>query len=188
MTSQTKTNKVCEVVGVLNNESTLENTIDHLLTSGFDQSEISLLGSERSVIEKLGHRYKKLSSLEDSLSVPRIAYVAYENLGVAKGALIGGLLYVGTFAAASVVLAMGWSLPLIMTGGLLGAVGGGLIGAALAQFIEENHASYLQEQLEHGGLLLWVRARDQERKSKAMKIMKAHHAANVRSVWCALPI
>lgn len=47
MTSRTKTNKVCEVVGILNDESNLESTIDHLLTSGFDQSEISLLASER---------------------------------------------------------------------------------------------------------------------------------------------
>ncbi len=39
MTSPIKTTKVCEVVGVLKNEANLENTIDHLLTSGFDQSE-----------------------------------------------------------------------------------------------------------------------------------------------------
>lgn len=90
MTSRRKTNKVCEVVGVLDNETTLESTIDHLLTSGFDQSEISLLANEKAVVEKLGHRYKKLSSLEDNVDVPRIAYVASENLGMAKGALIGG--------------------------------------------------------------------------------------------------
>lgn len=187
MTSRRKTNKVCEVVGVLENETTLENTIDHLLTSGFDQSEISLLASERAVVEKLGHRYKKLASLEDNEAVPRIAYVASENLGMAKGALIGGLLYVGAFAAASIVLAMGWSFPLIMAGGILGAAGGGLIGAGLAQFVEEDHANYLQEQLEHGGLLLWVRARDRDLESKAMKIMRSHRASDVRSVWCALP-
>jgi len=187
MTSQTKRNKVCEVVGVLGNETVLENTIDHLLTSGFDQSEISLLANENSVVEKIGHRYKKLASLEDNLAVPRIAYVASENLGVAKGALIGGFLYVGTFAAASVVLAMGWPLPLIMAGGFLGAVGGGFIGAAIANYVEENHANYLQEQLEHGGLLLWVKARDREHISKAVKIMKSHRATNVRSLWCALP-
>lgn len=187
MTSPIKTTKVCEVVGVLKNEANLENTIDHLLTSGFDQSEISLLATERSVVEKLGHRYNKLSSLEGNSAVPRIAYVASENLSVAKGALIGGFLYVGTFAVASVVLAMGWPLPFIVAGGFLGAVGGGLIGLALGQFVEANHADYLQEQLEHGGLLLWVRARDRERETKAMKIMKSHHARDIRSVWCALP-
>lgn len=74
-----------------------------------------------------------------------------------------------------------------MAGGILGAAGGGLIGAALSQFVEEDHANYLQEQLEHGGLLLWVRARDRDLESKAMKIMRSHRASDVRSIWCALP-
>lgn len=187
MTAKSKRNKVCEVVGVLNNETNLENAIGQLLTSGFDQSEISLLATEKSVVEKLGHRYKKLSSLEDNLQAPRVAYVAPENLGLAKGALIGGFLYVGAFAAASAVLAMGWSLPLILAGGSLGAAGGGLIGAALSQFVEAEHAIYIQDQLEHGGLLLWVRARDPEHESQAMKIMKSHDASDVRSLWCQLP-
>jgi hypothetical protein len=35
--------------------------------------------------------------------------------------------------------------------------GGGLIGAAFARFLEQRHAHRLQEQLDRGGLVLWVR-------------------------------
>lgn len=37
---------------------------------------------------------------------------------------------------------------------------GGLIGGILAKLVGEHHAHYLQAQLEHGGLLLWVRTWD----------------------------
>ena len=187
MTSNKMTNNVCEVVGVLNSEESLDSVIDHLLTSGFDQSEISLLATEKSVVEKLGHRYQKISSLEAEPTVPRKAYVAPENMSIAQGALVSGFLYVGAFAAASAVLALGGTIAMILAGGTLGATGGGLIGAVLGEFMEEKHAAYIQEQLEHGGLLIWVRARDQCHESEATRIMRLHKADDVRSIWCSIP-
>jgi hypothetical protein len=89
-----KSNGVREAVAVFPSEETLQGAIDELLSSGFDRSELSLLASEAAVEEKLGHRYTKLSELEDDPNVPSAAYVSPESTGDAEGTVIGALIYV----------------------------------------------------------------------------------------------
>lgn len=62
--------------------------IDELLMSGFDRAEVSLLAEEETVVEKLGHRYKKVEEIEDDTNAPRADYADAESLGEAKGALM----------------------------------------------------------------------------------------------------
>ncbi len=103
-----------EVVGVFGDASSFQEAIDELLTSGFDRAEISLLAGEEAVVEKLGHKYKKIEEIEDNDEAPRADYVDAESLGEAKGALIGGLFYIGAFAAAGAILASGGALATIL--------------------------------------------------------------------------
>ena len=56
---------------------------------------------------------------------------------------------------------------------------GGLVGAGLSRYIDSHHAHYLQEQLDHGGLLLWVRTPDEEQERKAVNILKRYSAEDV---------
>jgi hypothetical protein len=65
--------------------------------------------------------------------------------------------------------------------GVIGAEVGGLIGAVLGEFMEERHAKYLQEQLDHGGLLLWVRTRDSAQEEKAKQIIAQHSGRDVHA-------
>ena len=55
----------------------------------------------------------------------------------------------------------------------------GLIGAALARIIDRNHAHYLQEHLERGGILLWVKTEDAEHEKRALEILDRHSAEDV---------
>ncbi|CAJ0874042.1 hypothetical protein AMST5_02564 [freshwater sediment metagenome] len=80
-----------EVVGVFNDERSLQEEIDELLMSGFDRAEVSLLAGEDTVVEKLGHKYKKVEEIEDNADAPRADYIDAESVGEAKGALMGGL-------------------------------------------------------------------------------------------------
>ena len=54
-----------------------------------------------------------------------------------------------------------------------------LIGTLLARWIGDHHAHYLQEQMDHGGLLLWVRTRDAEKEKSATEILKKHSSRDV---------
>jgi hypothetical protein len=166
-----------EAVGVFKSADTLQEAIDELLVSGFDYPALSLMASEKAVEEKLGHKYRKVQELEDEVSVPRIEYIAPESLGEAEGALVGGLLYIGAGVAA--VLASAGSLATIITAGAIGGGVGASIGSVLARLVGDHHARYLQEQLDHGGLLLWVATSDEEHEKRAMQILKKHSGLDV---------
>jgi hypothetical protein len=56
---------------------------------------------------------------------------------------------------------------------------GGLIGAALAKRIGKKHAEHLDQHLNRGGLLHWVRTRNPEREKSALGILRQHSADDV---------
>ena len=167
---------VREAVGVFNHPEDLQGAIDELLSSGFDRAELSLLASEHEVEQKLGHRYEKVSSLADDPTIPRAAYVSSEAIGGAEGGLIGGLMYVGAAATAGAIVASGGTLATAIAATALAGGAGGLIGSILAKWVGDHHAGYLQEQMNHGGLLLWVRTWAAEDEKRAVGILKKHSA------------
>ena len=157
----------------------LQEAIDDLMSSGFDRAELSLLAAEKTVDEKLGHKYGKITELEDDPIVPRCCYVSTESIGDAEGGLIGGLMYVGATAAAGAVVATGGTLALVIAAAALAGGVGGLLGSLLAKWVGDHHAHYLQEQLDHGGLLLWVRAWNPDDEKRASEILSKHSGRDV---------
>lgn len=168
-----------EAVAVFNDLASLEAAIDELLSSGFDRDELSLLASEKTVEKKLGTRYERVEQMEDDPDAPRTAYVSRESLGDAEGGLVGGLLYVGAAAAAGAVVASGGTLAAAIAAAAAAGGAGGVIGAALAYLIDRHHADFLQEQIDRGGILLWVRTVDEKAETRATEILKKHSAHDV---------
>ncbi|MEQ8347790.1 MAG: hypothetical protein RIB84_14825 [Sneathiellaceae bacterium] len=168
-----------EAVAVFTREATLQAAIDELLQSGFDRAELSLLASEATVRKTLGHRYARVAELEDEAVVPRTAYVAPESLAGAEGGLVGALLYVGATAAAGAVVASGGTLAAAIVAAVAVGGSGGFIGAILASWLDDRHAQEIEHQLNHGGLLLWVRTTDAEREGRAVEILRRHAGRDV---------
>jgi hypothetical protein len=170
---------VTESVAVFDNAKALEAAIDELQLSGFHRSELSLLASEKAIEDKLGHLYYKVDELEDDSEIPRAAYVANESVGSAEGALIGGLMYVGAGLAAGTVVASGGTMAAVLIAAAQAGGVGGLVGAVLASVVSDEHALRIEEQLNHGGLLLWVRTRDEAHEKTALEILKRHSGRDV---------
>lgn len=168
-----------EAVAVFDTADALETAIEALQSNGFDRADISLLADAHTVEEKLGHRYKKVSDLEDDPNVPRTAFVSTESVGDAEGGLVGALSYVGAIAAAGAVVATGGTLAATIATAMMSGAAGGVIGTALASMIDYRHAEYLQDQLAHGGLLLWVRTPDAEHEIRAIELLQAYSAHDV---------
>jgi hypothetical protein len=179
-----------EAVGIFHRGEDLQGAIDELLSSGFHRSELGLLASESTLQEKFGHRYKSVSALADDPEAPRSAYVSPEAIGDAQGGLIGALVYVGAAAAAGAVVASGGTLFAIVTAVVLAGGTGGLLGSMLATWLGDHHANYLQEQIDRGGLLLWVRTRHAEDERRAVEILKRHsgHEVHVHALPEAIKI
>jgi hypothetical protein len=163
-----------EAVGIFHEAENLQAAIDELLSSGFHRAELSMLASRSAVAEKLHHHHLDKKALADDPDVPRSAYVSTEAIGDAEGALIGGFFYVGATLAAGAVVASGGTLAAAIAATAAAGGAGGLIGSLLARRVGNHHGRYLEEQIEHGGLLLWVHTRDEEKEEKAVAILRAH--------------
>jgi len=168
-----------EAVAIFQTEQDFQAAIDELLSHGFDRADISLLAGEQAIEQKLGHKYEKVAQLEDDPTVPRIAYISTESVGDAEGALIGAPLYVAALAAVGAIVVSGGSIAAAFAGAAVAGGAGALIGSILAKFVGEQHAHHLQEQLEHGGLLLWVRTWEADGESRAIDILGRHSGKDV---------
>jgi hypothetical protein len=177
MMKDSNTVDVREAVGIFDSEEQMQAAIDDLLSHGFDRAEISVLAPVTAVEEKLGHRFKSVTEIEDDPEAMTKAFVPIETMGDAEGAVIGSLLYVGAFAGI-VLVASGGALAAALAALTLGG-SGTVLGVALARFIKQHHADYIADQLEKGGLLLWVRTWDQKDEEKAVKVLSAHSAHDV---------
>jgi hypothetical protein len=174
-------NQVREVVGVFDTLDRLQSAIDDLLIGGFDQAQLSLLASEDAVREKLGRDNLSVSKLEDDPDVPRMEYVSPESRDEAKAALIGGLFYLGVAGAAFAVLASGGAMAAAIASAAVAGGGGGLLGAALAGLIGKQEATWTEQQLSLGGLVLWVRPWDSGHERQAVEIMKRNGGKDVHA-------
>jgi hypothetical protein len=170
---------VREAVGVFERVADFQGAIDELLNSGFDRAALSLLAAEHAVAEKLGHHYAKVGSLADHPAIPRTAYVSAEAIGDGAGGLIGGLMYIGAVAAAGAVVASGGTLAAAIGATVLAGGTGGVIGSILAKWLADHHARYLQEQIDRGGLLLWVATRSPNEETRAIEILRKHSGVEV---------
>jgi hypothetical protein len=179
MMPERKPETIREAVGIFRGATDLQDAIDELLSCGFHRAELSLLASKNAVEQKLGRHYEKINLFDDDAGVPRAAYVSTEAIGDAKGGLIGGLGYVGAVAAAGAVVASGGTLTAALGAAALAGGAGGLIGSVLAKLVGDHHARHLQEHIERGGLLLWVRTWKPEDEARATEILTRHSGAQV---------
>jgi hypothetical protein len=167
---------VTEAVAVFHDVSDLDAAVAELRAAGFGHDDISLLATEQAVNRKLGHRYERVEELEDDPAAPRVAYRTRSSLGDSEDRLIGSLTYLPAVVAAGTVVASAGVVAAAVTGT---AIAGALIGTVLAHWLDKSHAEHLQEQLDRGGLLLWVRTPDPETQQRALAILTRHSAHDV---------
>jgi hypothetical protein len=168
-----------EAVGVFHDRDSFQSAVEDLMSAGFDRAELSLLAGARAIEEKLGHAYQKIEELEDDPTVPRAAYVGNHSLAEGRTGVIGGLAYVGAVVGAGAVVASGGTFAAAITAAAIAGGGGGLVGGWAAQYLGRDRGKGLQDQLDRGGLLLWVHVREQAREQRAIDILTRNGAEDV---------
>lgn len=157
----------------------MQAAIDELQSHGFMRHEISVLAGEKAIEDKLGHLYRRVEQAEDDPKAPRMMFITTEEVGVAMAAAVGVPLFIAaTTTAGAIVVSGGALLDALIYAATAGVVGAG-IGSMLATFIAKRRAEYLQKQIEHGGLLLWVHLRSPDMEKLAKKILLKHAAQDV---------
>lgn len=174
-----KSNILREAVAVFTTADDLQAAVDELLSSGFHRAELSLLADENALNGKLGRGFANVRDLEDDPTAPRSAYISPEAIGDAQGGIVGALVYAGATAAAGAMFVSGGTILGALVVATVVGGGGGVLGALLAKWLGDHHGRYLQAQIDHGGLLLWVRTKDTEAQVRALDILRRHSSRDV---------
>jgi len=170
---------VPEAVGVFHTYETLQSAIYDLMIAGFSRFDISVLAGKETLEEKMGSAYWNASDLADNPDAPRASFVSEEAIGELEGAVAGGFIFLGSAIAMTAMLTPVSTLAASIAAVAIGGSPGAVIGTLLARRIGKQHKEYYKEQLEHGGLLLWVRTSSPEKEEKAITILKGHSGTDV---------
>jgi uncharacterized membrane protein YfcA len=170
---------VPEAVGVFASSDTLQAAMDDLLITGFSRFDISVLASEEAATRKLKKSLWRSKELEDHPEAPRRAFVSEEAVGALEGAVSGAFIYLGSMIAMMAMLNPASTLAASVAAALIGGSPGAVIGALLARRIGQRHRDYYANQIERGGILLWVRCATPEKERLAVEIMKGHSGQDV---------
>lgn len=168
--------KTIQAVAVFHDVAELDAAVEALIEAGFKRDDISLLASEVTVEEKLGHRYERVEDMGDNADAPRVAYRTLGEFADTERTIANVLTYLPTMIAAGTVVASAGVVAAAVTGT---AIGGAVLSTALARWLDQSHADHLQEQLEHGGLLLWVDTPGAEQQETALRLLKDHSGTDV---------
>lgn len=171
--------KVPEAVGVFDSFEALQQAYYDLTMVGFSRHDISLLGSESALREKLGDRFWHSKDLEDDPTAPRASFVSEEAIGELEGAIAGGFFFLGSYIAMFALLTPVSTLAASAAAIAIGGSPAAVVGALLARRVGRHHKDYYANQIEHGGILLWVRVSDKEREDLAIKILNGHSGRDV---------
>lgn len=179
---------VREVVAVFQNPNDLEAAIDNLAMAGFARHAISVMASHDTIVEKLGHHFEQVKTIEDDARVPSAYFVRKDDLAEAKAAAIGLPLYIGGTVGAIAVAATGGALALAAAAAAAGGLAGAGLGALFAKAIGDHHAKTIQSNLETGGILLWVRVDSEEEERKATQVLgeaggQDVHTHDIERTW-----
>ena len=160
-----------EAVGVFDTPAAMEAAVDELEISGFNRAAISVLASDATVRDRLGKLYGSVTEIEDDPRAPQAAFVSEASRVEGETATVGLPMFLGGIAGGLAVVASGGLLAAAFAAAVAaGAVGAG-VGGLLARVIARRHIDRVWEQLAQGGLVLWVKLRDDTEGARALKIL-----------------
>lgn len=174
MTTDAQTENVHEVVATFFDAPKLEKAVSDLIEAGFPEAQISMVAGEHTVGNTLGAHYRKAEEEHQEPGAPKTAFVAKESVGDAVHGLFGGFFFTGASVAAGAVVATAGALGSPIIAGLAAAAAVGGVGAVALNQIGKSEAEYLQEEIDRGHLLLFVRILDRNQEATATEIVQRH--------------
>jgi hypothetical protein len=100
-------------------------------------------------------------------------------MGELEGAIAGGFLFLGSYIAMTALLTPASTIAASIAAIAIGGSPAAVIGTLLARRAAKHHREYYEEQIRHGGILLWVRVTDEDKARLAVEIMQGHSGRDV---------
>jgi hypothetical protein len=169
-----------EAVAVFGDVEGFQAAIDALQGGGFARADIETVARRRTVERLRGRFYDDVAEIEGDPSVPRASFVSRTSLGDAEGVAIGVPAYGLAVAVASVLAAAGAETEAIAAAVAAAGSAGGAIGLLGARLIERSWRRWTSDQIERGGLVLWVALRGPAEEALAARIIAGSGARRFR--------
>jgi hypothetical protein len=169
---------VREAVAAFDDPKALEAAVSDLQSHGFDRADISFLARE-GFEGHLAQPYQDTRQAEDDPNAQRDPVVDDTDIRQRRTLEISMWATIAAFAAAGFTVATGGATALAagMAVAAMGGVGG--VGALLGKAYGGGQETFLKEQLERGGGVVWVRTRDAEAEERAVDILRQHSGQGV---------
>lgn len=168
-----------ETVGLFQDADMLQKAVVELDTH-FPRHAISILGDKKGIEEKFGQSTVSPAMAEATNTPPLQAPVRSEEKVIGVSALIGGSAYVGAMALALAAGAV--TIPVTIFAAAVGAASGAAIGGVLAKVLGDHYHQDIEDQIQKGGLLLWVNTINEEQERIATDIMNNFGATHVKVI------
>jgi hypothetical protein len=178
MVGQTATLR--EAVGLFHEPEKLNSALSELQSSGFDRAEISLLAREGILDGGAAKDYPDTRDTEDDPDAPRQAVVAETDVRQVRTLGTSMAAVVAAFAAVGITIFSGGAAAAALTAAVAAGGGAGALGYALGQRAGQSDDDGIRQQIEHGGVLVWIRTRDAEHEKRAKEILSRHGATAVQ--------
>ena len=177
---------VREAVAVFEDVGELEATVADLEAAGFAEDAFSLLAADEAVERKLGHVYRRVEEVEDEDGIPRRRYAALNRLGDREDRVASAVTLLPELIAVGTVVASAGPIGAVIAGL---TAGGATLATVFSHFMNRSHADWLQEQLDRGGLLLWVRTPTEADERRAIEVLTRHatHDVHIHEVPAPSP-
>lgn len=166
-----------EVVGLFRSADKLESAISALTSAGWDRSELSLLAQKSTFDAEPAASNTERAA--DDPGTPRAAVVSGTDMRQGRTLATSLVGIIAAFAATGATIATGGTALAAVIGAA--AAGGGAAAAveAIGQWAGGSRSDFLHEQVERGGILLWVMLRHPDREAAAREILLRHGAEDV---------
>jgi hypothetical protein len=171
--------EVPEAVGVFETFDGFQKAFYDLRMCGFSRYDLSILGTDDALQEKLGPAYLSAKDMEDDPHVPRAAFVSEEGIGELEGVIVGGAFLIPSYIAMAAMAAAGATAAVTAAAIAIVGLPAAAIGVLLARRAHQHHKDYYANQIANGGILLWVRVTDKQRERLAVDILKGHSGKDV---------
>lgn len=168
---------VKEAVGIFNNQKNMDEAIADLEEAMFPRHDISVIGSKGRMEERFGSEAVSPELLEDNPRTPKDASIRPEEKTIASAVIVGVPAYF--FGCLSALMVNPAPATVLLTAVTLGSVFGAAIGACVLYGVRVYLENRVQQQIDEGGLVLWVKTFKPEQEKKVKTIMKMHGAQDV---------
>jgi len=171
-------NRIREVVAAFDEPEALKSAVSDLQGHGFNRADITFMARE-SLTGHLAQGYEATQQAADDPHARRDAVTDETDIRQRRTLDISLATVLAGFAAAGFTIATGGGTLVAagVTAAAVGAVGG--VGALLGKAYGKSQETFLREQLERGGILVWVRTPDAAAEERAQAILRRYAAHDV---------